>query len=109
MITKHWAKKGFITGDKITREVCIDTEWIDPAISQAVIIHSPDGFAWGYWGSGPSQLALAIALRLCDNPEDAVSIYQELKKEFIGEAKREWNLEIPIWKVKDWILQSLDK
>ena len=25
--------------------------------------HSPDGFEWGYYGSGPAQLALAL---LCD-------------------------------------------
>lgn len=27
---------------------------------QEVINHSPDGFEWGYHGSGPAQLALAI-------------------------------------------------
>jgi hypothetical protein len=30
--------------------------------SQAIYNHSPDGFEWGYSGSGPSQLALAILL-----------------------------------------------
>ena len=25
-----------------------------------IVDHSPDGFEWGYYGSGPSQLALAL-------------------------------------------------
>lgn len=25
-----------------------------------LVLHSPDGFEWGYYGSGPSDLALAI-------------------------------------------------
>lgn len=29
-----------------------------------VVVHSPDGFEWGYGGSGPADLALAI---LCDH------------------------------------------
>lgn len=47
-----------------TREVWIDNEWLDPRPSQKFRNHSPDGFNWGYGGSGPSQLALAVALKL---------------------------------------------
>lgn len=36
---------------------------IDPSF--AVRRHSPTGFEWGYGGSGPAQLALAILLREC--------------------------------------------
>jgi hypothetical protein len=36
--------------------------------------HSPDGFEWGYYGSGPAQLALAL---LCDaTGDDAVAQQQ---------------------------------
>jgi len=40
--------------------------------------HSPDGFAWGYGGSGPAQLALAL---LCDaiGVERAEKLYQQFK------------------------------
>lgn len=27
--------------------------------------HSPDGFQWGYGGSGPAQLALALCIHAC--------------------------------------------
>lgn len=36
---------------------------LSPKPSQSVFNHSPDGFNWGYQGSGPTQLALAILLQ----------------------------------------------
>lgn len=43
--------------------------------------HSPTGFAWGYGGSGPSQLALALVSdRLGPGrDQDALAIYQDFK------------------------------
>lgn len=35
---------------------------LDPGPSQKLRNHSPDGFEWGYGGSGPAQLSLAILL-----------------------------------------------
>ena len=33
---------------------------LSPTPSQGIVNHSPDGFQWGYPGSGPAQLALAL-------------------------------------------------
>ena len=41
--------------------------------------HSPDGFEWGYGGSGPSQLALAILADATDD-ETALKHYQTFKR-----------------------------
>jgi len=41
--------------------------------------HSPDGFAWGYGGSGPAQLALALAADVLGDDQRALRIYQQLK------------------------------
>jgi hypothetical protein len=41
--------------------------------------HSPDGFSWGYGGSGPGQLALAM---LCDHyggEKPALALYHDFK------------------------------
>jgi hypothetical protein len=46
--------------------------------------HSPTGFEWGYAGSGPAQLALAIAADLLQDDEKAQEIYQQLKFKVIG-------------------------
>lgn len=42
--------------------VKLDGHEFDHRPSLEVVNHSPDGFAWGYFGSGPSQLALAILI-----------------------------------------------
>ena len=35
---------------------------LDLAASLKIVNHSPTGFCWGYAGSGPAQLSLAILL-----------------------------------------------
>jgi len=54
-----------------------------PDESQKVHNHSPNGFNWSYSGSGPAQLALAIALEIMTK-EDAVVLYQDLKRDLIA-------------------------
>jgi hypothetical protein len=55
--------------------------------------HSPDGFSWGYEGSGPAQLALAI---LCDaiGPTEAMRWHQDFKRDHIAAlaADRAWTM-----------------
>jgi hypothetical protein len=55
--------------------------------------HSPDGLEWGYGGSGPSQLALAILADHLGNDEQALNLYQRFKWEVIAKLpKRSWTL-----------------
>jgi len=54
--------------------------------------HSPDGFEWGYGGSGPAQLALAILAHEYDD-HTAEYFYQDFKWEVISQLpKDEWAL-----------------
>jgi len=57
--------KHLLRGELVTSRVWLNGEELFPNDSQKVRNHSPDGFAWGYGGSGPAQLALAICLKLC--------------------------------------------
>jgi hypothetical protein len=41
--------------------------------------HSPTGFEWGYTGSGPAQLALAILADHLGDDEQALNLYQRFK------------------------------
>ena len=43
-------------------EVTVDGRPLDPRLD--LCSHSPSGFEWGYGGSGPAQLALALLARL---------------------------------------------
>jgi hypothetical protein len=42
--------------------------------------HSPTGFEWGYGGSGPAQLALAILADYLGNDDQAVVFHQDFKR-----------------------------
>jgi uncharacterized protein DUF6166 len=66
-----------------TREVFVDGRLLSPKKSQQVWNHSPDGFAWGYAGSGPAQLALALLLRAGIKAERAVRLHQQFKADVI--------------------------
>lgn len=72
-----------LKGEISTRTVYLDGQYLSPKKSQKIYNHSPDGFAWGYSGSGPAQLALAILLELTDK-ETALRIHQEFKRQLIA-------------------------
>jgi hypothetical protein len=55
--------------------------------------HSPTGFEWGYGGSGPAQLALALAADVLGDDEAALGVYQRLKFRVVGRlAEGGWTL-----------------
>ena len=54
--------------------------------------HSPSGFEWGYCGSGPAQLALAILADHCGDDEQALNLYQRFKWAVVVELPRHWTL-----------------
>ena len=55
--------------------------------------HSPSGFEWGYGGSGPAQLALAILADHLGDDQEALNLYQRFKWAVIAELPRhQWTL-----------------
>ena len=55
--------------------------------------HSPSGFEWGYGGSGPAQLALALAADVLGDDEAALGVYQRLKFRVVAGLPAEgWTL-----------------
>jgi hypothetical protein len=73
---------------------------LDIERSLAVRNHSPTGFEWGYNGSGPAQLSLAILLDVLKDEEKAVQHYQEFKGAFVSKWQSEWTItedEIFTW------------
>ena len=69
---------------------------------QNVYNHSPDGFNWGYGGSGCSQLALAILVDYFENDTAMVlSLYQDFKWDFISKFGDEWELTSD--KIDSWV------
>lgn len=71
--------------------------------SQKVMDHSPDGFNWGYGGSGPAQLALALLLDHGLSAEEAVRLHQPYKREVVGAFPHH---EGPCWEVSSADIQN---
>jgi hypothetical protein len=46
--------------------------------------HSPTGFEWGYGGSGPAQLALALVADACGRRLAKAAIYQRVKAAIVA-------------------------
>lgn len=46
--------------------------------------HSPTGFAWGYAGSGPAQLSLALLAEVSQDDAMALDLYQAFKGDVIS-------------------------
>lgn len=55
--------------------------------------HSPTGFEWGYGGSGPAQLALAILAEHLGDDEQAFNFHHRFKWAVTAELpRRSWTL-----------------
>lgn len=89
-----------LRGDWRTRTVWIDGVLLSPKPSQTLWNHSPDGFNWGYGGSGPAQLALAILLSAGVRRDDAVALHQQFKWDIIAplqQASFDMDIDIDAW------------
>ena len=53
--------------------------------------HSPTGFEWGFAGSGPAQLALALLLEVTSE-EAALMLYQSFKFDVVVKLNESWIL-----------------
>lgn len=74
-----------VKGQWSTRTVWVEGKKLDPIHSQKIRNHSPDGFNWGYGGSGPAQLALALVLLVTADDETALRHYQDFKWRVIAQ------------------------
>lgn len=88
--------------------VDVDGRPLDPRPSQAVYNHSPDGFAWGYSGSGPAQLALAILLAVGVDRFRATLLYQAFKSEFVARLPMDADFVLEL-DVVGWVDAMLPK
>lgn len=64
--------------------------------------HSPDGFEWGYGGSGPAQLALAILCHVTGSDHQAAALHQRFKAAVVARLPHgTWQItEQEVW---DWL------
>jgi hypothetical protein len=103
--TYHWQriKDDMVIHGKVqTREVFIAGLLLDPQDSLEVINHSPDGFAWGYPGSGPSQLALALLMAVGLKKSLAIRLHHDFKNDVIAKIPMEDDFRMEVKAVRNW-------
>lgn len=76
-------------------------------VPQKFVWHSPDGFEWGYGGSGPADFALNILVLFVDAPT-ARFLHQDFKFDFIAPMKQEGGT-IKAETILDWIREQKNK
>lgn len=55
--------------------------------------HSPSGFSWGYSGSGPAQLSLALLADALGDDEKSQAYYQDFKMKVVSRLPEDgWEL-----------------
>lgn len=84
-----------------SNEIFVDSIRLSPQESQQLYTaaadrHSPDGFAWGYYGSGPAQTALAICLHLMGSHARSLALYQFFKEQFVAAWPYNESFEVSI-------------
>ena len=69
-------------------------DMLDMEPSLATWYKSPAGFEWGYGGSGPSQLSLALLLDVTDDSKLAATRFQDFKRAVVARLPDEgWQIK----------------
>ena len=65
---------------------------LSAAAGQQLVNHSPNGFNWGYGGSGSAQLALGVLLDVTSDENLSLRYYQQFKWEIVAGLQDTWEL-----------------
>lgn len=91
-------------------------------VKQYIERHSPDGFEWGYGGSGASELALNLVNQILNHMNYkglatqfdtgsafilTVTLYQNFKNKFITSANRDGDF-IPYDEMHSWVEEQME-
>lgn len=83
------------------RQVFKDGQPFSPEPSRKLFNHSLE-FNWGYGGSGPAQLALALLYDVTGDAQVSLRTYQEFKWAFVSQWRGEtW--EISSERIQEWV------
>lgn len=101
----HHVYTGVRKGEKGIAQVFKDGQPFYHYESLEVCNHSPTGFEWGYGGSGPCQLALALLLEVTDE-ETAAELQHAFKWEVVAMLDRNhWRL--PTRFIAQWVCEHV--
>lgn len=81
-------------------------EVLSPIESMGVINYSTE-FSWGYYGSSPSQLSLAILLDYTGNKKTAVDYHVQFRNDVIAMFDMELNWELSEQSIEAWLIHQV--
>ena len=90
---RGWPGRGVLVSDD-------DTGTTEPL--NHIVRHSPDGFSWGFHGSGPAELAHCILVDHTGGEVEPV-VYQAFKVDVIAKLRQDESWVIPEEFVTDWL------
>ncbi len=74
--------------------------------SLQVVNHSPDGFSWGYRGSGPAQLALALLIDVGVESNRAIRLHHDYMRDVVAAWDIESEWEVTTQEICQWIANN---
>lgn len=83
--------------------VLVNGQVLSPKPSQKLFNHSPDGWNWGYGGSGPAQLALGILLDYLGDGERAIALHQQFKSHFVARWPQGGTWKVTGAEIDEWL------
>lgn len=91
----------FYAGSRTDGNIVVtrDGNAFDPVPSQELHNHSPDGFNWGYIGSGAAQLALALLLDA--GIEEPLKLHQKFKVAKVAQWGDTWKISTD--EIQEWV------
>ena len=70
---------GWRDDDGVAHVIILSNGFRSLPVRLDLVNHSPDGFEWGYGGSGPAQLALALLADALEDDKLADLLHQDFK------------------------------
>lgn len=102
--TRYWGKRKPLSGfPSVYKQILPDGEPTKLPLEPSLKIRDHSVvFEWGYLGSGPAQLALALLLDALSDPETAKKYYYDFKFNVVSRFKKdEW--EITGEEIREWL------
>jgi hypothetical protein len=94
--------RGYRDADGVAHVMIVDDDRLSALPMQLDLFnHSPTGFEWGYGGSGPAQLALALLADALGDDSTALVLYMRFKWKFIANIPQDATWEMSRQEVVD--------
>jgi hypothetical protein len=71
------------------------------------VMHSPDGFCWGYGGSGPADLARSLLMHFMQTDDVSPWLYQQFKDDVIARLPQQGDWTLTFDQVRDWLSKQV--